>query len=895
MKKIIHYSILFLSIFFLSSAKAQYVSIPDVNFKIWLTQLYPGCMIGNQLDTTCAAIVNEDSVLVGGLNLTSIDGIQYFDNLWFLKCSNNHLQNLPSLPNKLQYLKCDSNELSSLPTLPDSLNFLNCSHNKIQVLPNLPITLFELNCSFDSLSSLPQILPNNLMNIFCQHNYITALPTLPANLSYIDCSLNQLTSLPLLPQNIFGSLICSNNFITSLPTLPNSLTYLNCSNNQLSGLPSLPSNLIQLSCSYNSVTSLPTLPNTVQTLDLAFNQLDSLPELSDSLLLIDVSGNHLSSIPSLPNHLNFLIANSNLLTYLPAIPNNLKTLVASDNQLSSLPNLPNSLEQLYVSDNNLTALPAIPSFLINLSCYNNQLSYIPELPFQMYQFLSANNNITCIHNLPQVSGSGDISGNPSLTCVPNQTNYSLGLPMCVDNDSVYNPNNCQGVNIVGHVYTQLDTNCTFDASDLRIENIPVKLYDAQNNLVALSYTSNGVFSFTALQPDSFHVVIDDVNLPIAMDCNQSNQLNLHLDSTNQTIYHADFPVLCESAYDIKVQSIQHNGYVFPGQVHQLFTELNSIQNLYNLSCDSSIYFGEVSIKVTGPVSFLAPAAGALTPSISGNTFSYNINDFTTIHPTSFGLQFITDTTAQSGQTVCVFVEINPNPTDADTLNNTYNYCYQVINSLDPNMKEVYPTNVLPGYQDWFTYTIHFQNTGTAPAFNIRLRDTLDTELDINTFEFMNASHASTTQLNGHVLTVRFNNIMLPDSTSNQDASMGYYQYRIKPFANQVYGTNITNTAFIYFDYNAAVVTNTTENHFDITTNLSSLTKENVVTLVYPNPSKGIFTFSNYAAIKKVDVYNLFGELIFTQCNGKSIDLTEYPKGIYITKINGEKVCKLVKE
>jgi uncharacterized repeat protein (TIGR01451 family) len=623
--------------------------------------------------------------------------------------------------------------------------------------------------------------------------------------------------------------------------------------------------------------------------------LNTLPPLPDSLIILEVTENQFITLPTLPPHLKFLAATSNSLIQLPALPNTLISIDVTNNQLNSLPTLPSSLQLLHVADNNITALPAIPNTLTNLACYNNQLTYIPEVPFQMFLFLTGNNSISCFNNLPQVSVTGDISGNPLLTCVPNQTNYSLGLPMCVDNDYVYNPNNCQGVNIVGNVYTNLDTNCTFDASDLRIENIPVKLYDAQNNLVAMSYTSNGVFSFTALQTDSFHVVIDEVNLPIAMDCNQPNQLNLHLDSVSQTIYHANFPVVCESAYDIKVQSIHHNGYVFPGQVHQLYTELNSIQNLYNLSCDSSIYFGEVSIKVTGPVTFLAPAAGALTPSISGNTFSYNINDFTTINPTSFGLQFITDTTAQSGQTVCVFVEINSNPTDADTLNNTYNYCYEVINSLDPNMKEVYPTNVLPGYQDWFTFTIHFQNTGTAPAFNIRLRDTLDTELDLNTFEFMNASHASTTQLNGHVLTIRFNNIMLPDSTSNHDASMGYYQYRIKPFPNQLDGTQITNTAYIYFDYNAAVVTNTTENHFDITTDFNSIKSQKTGWLMYPNPSKGIFNVGNGATVKQVDVYNLMGERILSQQKCKSIDLTEYPKGIYIAKINGEKLYKLMKE
>jgi hypothetical protein len=160
---------------------------------------------------------------------------------------------------------------------------------------------------------------------------------------------------------------------------------------------------------------------------------------------------------------------------------------------------------------------------------------------------------------------------------------------------------------------------------------------------------------------------------------------------------------------------------------------------------------------------------------------------------------------------------------------------------------------------------------------------------------MNTSHAATTQLNGNVLTVRFNNIMLPDSTSNHDASMGFYQYRIKPFVNQAYGTNITNTAYIYFDYNAAVVTNTTENHFDITTDVSNFQSQHTGWMMYPNPSKGIFNMSNGAAVKQVDVYNRMGERILSQQNCKSIDLTEYPKGIYIAKINGVKMCKLMKE
>jgi uncharacterized repeat protein (TIGR01451 family) len=153
------------------------------------------------------------------------------------------------------------------------------------------------------------------------------------------------------------------------------------------------------------------------------------------------------------------------------------------------------------------------------------------------------------------------------------------------------------------------------------------------------------------------------------------------------------------------------------------------------------------------------------------------------------------------------------------------------------MKEVYPVNVLPGYDDWFTYTIHFQNTGNAPAFNIRLRDTLDNNLDLSTFEMLGYSHPALVSINENVLTVRFNNIMLPDSTTDYQGSMGYFQYRIKPLSNLPLGTQIENTAYIYFDYNAPIVTNTTQNNFQVITDLNSKSNNQIDFLLVPQPKQ----------------------------------------------------------
>jgi hypothetical protein len=109
-------------------------------------------------------------------------------------------------------------------------------------------------------------------------------------------------------------------------------------------------------------------------------------------------------------------------------------------------------------------------------------------------------------------------------------------------------------------------------------------------------------------------------------------------------------------------------------------------------------------------------------------------------------------------------------------------------------------------------------------------------------------------------------------------------------ANLPVGTQIENTAHIYFDYNPAVVTNTTVNNFTTTVGNASLNQVSTMK-IYPNPSTGIFTISASASI---EVYNLIGELILTDNNATSIDLTAAPKGMYFVRLNGDKIEKLIK-
>jgi uncharacterized repeat protein (TIGR01451 family) len=591
-----------------------------------------------------------------------------------------------------------------------------------------------------------------------------------------------------------------------------------------------------------------------------------------------------------------LIVNSSNISNLFGVQyfDNLIHLDCNNNLLSGLPPMPNILEDLICNNNQLLSLPTFPNSLNILVCSYNQITYIPPVPSQMFMFFVHDNNITCFNNLPVTPIMEYGIHNNSFTCVPNHTFYSIDYPLCYIGDSINNPNNCLGVNISGKIF-QDNNDCLLNDFDLLSQNIPVKLYDSQNNLQSTSYTSDGHYFFSNLTNDSYTVRIDDVLLPFSMDCGQPNTQVLNLTFANQGFSDVNFPITCDSDYDINVHSIINQGIVFPGQIHVMNTNVSNNNLWFNINCGSGSSSGIVKIVANGPISFVEPAPDALTPTVSGNTYTYTISDFNTLNPNSFGLRLLTDTTAQATDQICVHVEISPNPIDADTTNNVYDFCYNVVNSYDPNMKEVYPVNVLPGYDDWFTYTIHFQNTGNAPAFNIRLRDTLDTQLDLNTFEVLGYSHPANVTVSGNILTVRFNNIMLPDSTSDYEGSMGYFQYRLKPLPNMPNGSQISNTCYIYFDYNAPIITNTTENNFDITVPVKSLDSTENSFSLYPNPSSGVFTFKDTKNLISVEVYSILGEKILNQTNQKTINLNGFSKGVYFARVNGGVVLKMVKE
>ncbi len=157
--------------------------------------------------------------------------------------------------------------------------------------------------------------------------------------------------------------------------------------------------------------------------------------------------------------------------------------------------------------------------------------------------------------------------------------------------------------------------------------------------------------------------------------------------------------------------------------------------------------------------------------------------------------------------------------DSDLSNNEITRSCQVVNGYDPNDKQVLPVGegplggIRPDLADtMLSYHIRFQNTGTDTAYTVVVRDTLDSDLDIRNVVPGPGSHPYDLEvLDGKVLEFRFENIYLPDSTTNEPLSHGFVFFDVALDRDLPVGTEITNTAAIYFDFNAPVITNRVQN------------------------------------------------------------------------------------
>jgi uncharacterized delta-60 repeat protein/uncharacterized repeat protein (TIGR01451 family) len=229
------------------------------------------------------------------------------------------------------------------------------------------------------------------------------------------------------------------------------------------------------------------------------------------------------------------------------------------------------------------------------------------------------------------------------------------------------------------------------------------------------------------------------------------------------------------------------------------------------------------------------------------------------------------------------------------------YCGQVTAPTDPNDKTGFPLGVGTTHairqNQQIEYLIRFQNVGTDTAFNVVIRDTLSTDFNIFTVQSEVASHPYEFRMYGpRELEWRFDNIMLPDSNTNLAASQGFVKFTVQQNPDLPIGTVIENSAAIYFDFEAPVITNTyfhTISDFTIQVNTEKIENfENTKVSVIPNP------FSSSALLKLeglentenlvLEIFSLNGQRIQYLNNSQNgqfqLSRSEMVQGIYFFTI-----------
>ncbi|MFN8287390.1 MAG: T9SS type A sorting domain-containing protein [Chitinophagales bacterium] len=478
-------------------------------------------------------------------------------------------------------------------------------------------------------------------------------------------------------------------------------------------------------------------------------------------------------------------------------------------------------------------------------------------------------------------------------------------------DTVYNiissfpfnvTNPCETGQVTGRVYADNNGNCVYDNGDVPLVGLLANtntFYNTPGTIVSPSqgyatdingqYTekiiSSWLDSVLISMPGYYSFVFPPT--PCAP---------LVYQITNLPYDTADFALQCSNNLDVSV----FGGT--PPFVRPLVPFILSA-GASNLGCAS--VNGDLKLVLDPNVAYNASLSSNPANSVSGDTLIWNYVNLTSLANQGYWNAFVSgvyltpSNNVNIGDTLCfqLFTAVPAN--DIDAGNNYHSFCVAVVNSFDPNVKEVSPKGegaqgLIPATTPELNYTIHFQNTGNAAAYNITIVDTLDTDLQASTLQVLGVSHAimSPEWVQPNVVAFHFYNIMLPDSHTNEAASHGLIKFKIKPQSNLTPGTEIKNRGAIYFDNNAPVITNTVVN----TIAAPNAIKENVLTLglsVYPNPTNGAIAvnFTEDVNAGNLKVMAVDGKVVYEQTGvaGKQayINLSEQAAGIYFIELSNK--------
>jgi uncharacterized repeat protein (TIGR01451 family) len=482
------------------------------------------------------------------------------------------------------------------------------------------------------------------------------------------------------------------------------------------------------------------------------------------------------------------------------------------------------------------------------------------------------------------------------------------------NNQIYNPNQTHST-VFSHDYTnignytvQLSAVSSVSGNTITSSPLQISVFEAGYCGYLYPYTQGisicdvGFVNFQAAVYDligadgsvsSFTGFVSNLNInnaPYTIQLNSDWLLNNNLTYNGNPIQILSFdpiygfPIINgELLFQVSSNTVQTNpdysidfpwGFGISGQEKAML-----YFQIFDLSCSSN---PTTQIQITYP-NFLVPNVDNLTnASIVGNVLYFD-HEIYNYWPTIY---FYMPGTTSAGTFLDFTIQVNDlTGLETNLSNNIVNYSAIVYNSYDPNDKLVNKAeNINPMEQEELTYTINFQNEGNADALKVVVKDTLSDNLDLSTFEVIRTKHNVVTSVNPTTREVKFtfNDIYLAPKELDEEGSKGYIVYKIKEKVNLPINSEIKNTAYIYFDFNPAIITNTTLNRNTLLS-VSEIIENELLTL-YPNPVKDKLQIKSTEDIKSIVIYSTNGVKVMENNQTTSIDVSKLVNGVYFVEV-----------
>lgn len=558
------------------------------------------------------------------------------------------------------------------------------------------------------------------------------------------------------------------------------------------------------------------------------------------------------------------------------------------------------------SNNGFWSIDSLPAGTYTISIDTNNLNWQFTCPISQTLIVT---NPSIYTNGPDF---GLVSTNPCTN--PDVTIYAPIIRPCLPNQMIYiqacNQSTASAVLSSSYVDVELDPLISVTSASIPYTIQATNVYRFQTGNLNLGECAN--FSISAIISSPFVSCADLIGLTLCMDATLYPIQSCSLDTVPSDPPSGGggsggtlngFPQPCTLPWD--QSSLSVDGWCANDSIYFTITNTGEPGG-GDMECYSPMWI-TVDGVVTYTDSIMITGGQTITLVYPGDGATWILNaEQHPLHPgnshPNAHVEACGDTTNWNPDDVNDFPQ-----DDADPFVDIY--CGVVTGSCDPNDKTGYPigqTNqkyIQPNQQ--LQYVIRFQNTGTDTAFTVVIRDTLDTDLNIFTVTSGVSSHPYTFRMYGpRVLEWTFNNINLPDSAANQVGSNGFVTFHVEQVPDLPPGTEITNDADIYFDFNDPITTNTTIHRiyegFVSVLNVEELLQEGKTLLVYPNPTSNKITIKGKEAMTQIfKIYDQMGrEVLNGKLNGISteVNLSMLSKGIYTLKIEGNyKPAQIVKE